>query len=253
MSAPFATQILGWKQPSKTSQQPVPNSADSTNGSSKAIAGRILQLLGVPDDSEPPVDPKTLGPRLERLVQRHLEADLMAVAPERKWVVDHKNVISDFYQYGHLRNLQSAVNRDPVLSADLGFDYLIKPDVTVGLLGAVADMDRQPFLHAAVSCKWTIRSDRVQNIRHEFLQIIKHRRGRLPHLVTVTAEPLPSRIAAIARGTGEVDAVYHIALDALQQAVSELGTKQQKNDLAECIGQGRLKPYEELAKTLATW
>ncbi|MGW0954820.1 NgoMIV family type II restriction endonuclease [Streptomyces sp. NPDC002545] len=110
-----------------------------------------------------------------------------------------------------------------------------------------------PFLHAAISCKWTIRSDRVQNIRHEFLQLIKHRRGRLPHLVTVTAEPMPSRIASIAQGTGEVDAVYHIAFDALREAVDAVGSKQQKNYLAELIGQGRLRPYEELASTLTTW
>jgi hypothetical protein len=29
-----------------------------------------------------------------------------------------------------------------------------------------------PPLHAAISCKWTIRSDRVQNIRHECLQSV---------------------------------------------------------------------------------
>ncbi|MFJ4980503.1 NgoMIV family type II restriction endonuclease [Streptomyces coeruleorubidus] len=98
-----------------------------------------------------------------------------------------------------------------------------------------------------------MRSDRVQNIRHEFLHMIRHRHGRLPHLVTVTAEPMPSRIAAIARGTGEVDAVYHIALDALQTAVREAGSSQQKDDLSECIRQGRLRPYEELASTLTTW
>ena len=73
-----------------------------------------------------------------------------------------------------------------------------------------------------MSCKWTIRSDRVQNIRHECLQMIRHRRGRQPHLVTVTAEPLPTRLASIARGTGEVDAVYHIAYDAMAASVAGL-------------------------------
>ncbi|MFF6951861.1 NgoMIV family type II restriction endonuclease [Streptomyces iakyrus] len=48
----------------------------------------------------------------------------------------------------------------------------------------------------------------------------------LPHPVAGTAEPMPSRMAAIARGPGEVDAVYHI---------------------------GRLRPYGELASTLTTW
>ena len=49
---------------------------------------------------------------------------------------------------------------------------------------------------------------------------VRHRRGRQPHLVTVTAEPLPTRLASIARGTGEVDAVYHIAFDALAASVT---------------------------------
>ncbi|MEU0388566.1 NgoMIV family type II restriction endonuclease [Streptomyces chartreusis] len=54
----------------------------------------------------------------------------------------------------------------------------------------------------------------------------------------MSAEPMPSRSAAIATGTGEVDAVYH---------------GQQKDDLSEYIRQGRLRPYEELASTLTTW
>jgi hypothetical protein len=167
--------------------------------------------------------------------------------------VCHKKVIADFSQYAHLGNLKKVVGKNPVLSADLGLDYLIRPDVTVGVTQDSLPADSRPFLHAAISCKWTIRSDRVQNIRHEFLQMIRHRRGRLPHLIAVTAEPMPSRIAAIARGTGEVDAVYHIALDALQSAVEDAGSAQQKNDLSECIRQGRLRPYDELASTLATW
>jgi hypothetical protein len=64
---------------------------------------------------------------------------------------------------------------------------------------------------------------------------------------------MPSRIAAIARGTGEVDPAYHISFDALREVVREAGSAQQKNDPAELIGQGRLRPYEELATTLSTW
>jgi hypothetical protein len=109
-----------------------------------------------------------------------------------------------------------------------------------------------PPLHAAISCKWTIRSDRVQNIRHECLQMIRHRRGRQPHLVTVTAEPLPSRIASIARGTGEVDAVYHVAYDALATSVAKNANADQKDAWTECVGQRRLLSYEALAEILAS-
>ncbi|MGY1582827.1 NgoMIV family type II restriction endonuclease [Streptomyces sp. MN13] len=251
MSAPFATQLLGWKK-LKSSGKTAPNSADSSSNPSKAIAGGILHYLGVAPNEILPGTPKALGTALERLVQQDLEKSLPDIDSSRSWQVDRKKVIADFSQYRHLDNLKKAVDKNPVLSADLGIDYLIKPDVTVGVDHGPGE-EITSFLHAAVSCKWTIRSDRVQNVRHEFLQMIRHRRGRLPHLVTVTAEPLPSRIAAIARGTGEVDAVYHIAFDELKQAVEDVSSKQQKADLAECIGQGRLRPYEELARTLATW
>ncbi|MGV4885102.1 NgoMIV family type II restriction endonuclease [Streptomyces viridosporus] len=252
MSAPFATQLLGWKKLKKSGNL-VPNSADSDSNTSKALAGSILNSLGVTADMLLPDTPENLGPALERAVSIDLADSLPKADPSRLWHVDHRKVISDFSQYSHLRRVADAVKANPTLRTDLGVDYLIQPDVTVGISQKLTAEDLKPFLHAAVSCKWTIRSDRVQNIRHEFLQMIRHRRGRLPHLVTVTAEPMPSRIAAIARGTGEVDAVYHIAFDALREAVAAVGGRQQQEDLAECIDQGRLRPYEELASTLATW
>jgi hypothetical protein len=250
MSAPFAAELLGWK--TLDSGALAPNSADSSSTPSKALAAKILDYLDVAPGIILPETPSSPGPQLEEKTRQHLSATLPAARPSRSWHVDRKKVIADFSQYSHLRKLQRAVDKNPVLSADLGFDYLISPDVTVAA-SVSGSTDTELFLHAVVSCKWTIRSDRVQNIRHEFLQMIRHRRGRLPHLVAVTAEPMPSRIAAIARGTGEVDAVYHIAFDALRDAVKTVGSMQQKNALAEIIDQGRLRSYADLADTLATW
>jgi len=65
----------------------------------------------------------------------------------------------------------------------------------------------------------------------------RHRRGRQPHIVTVTAEPLPSRLAAITRGTGEVDTVYHVAFEELVNATEAAGTDEQKTVLTELITQ----------------
>lgn len=252
MSITIAAQLLGWKR-LKDSGHLVPNSADSNSTPSKALAEQILDVLGVKSRTVLSSTPLDLGPALELAVVADLTAALPQTGSARTWHIDHKKVVSDFSQYSHLRKVAKAVRENPALRADLGQDYLIKPDVTVGTKRTADSTDPAPFLHAAVSCKWTIRSDRVQNVRHEFLQMIRHRRGRLPHLVVVTAEPMPSRIAAIARGTGEVDAVYHIAFEALRKAVSAVGSSQQKEDLEECISQGRLRPYEELAPTLATW
>jgi hypothetical protein len=83
--------------------------------------------------------------------------------------------------------------------------------------------------------------------------MIRHRRGRQPHLVTVTAEPLPTRLASIARGTGEVDAVYHIAFDALDASVTENANAEQQDAWREVVGQRRLLSYELLLDTLASW
>jgi NgoMIV restriction enzyme len=83
--------------------------------------------------------------------------------------------------------------------------------------------------------------------------MIRHRRGRQPHLVTVTAEPLPTRLASIARGTGEVDAVYHIAYDALAASVARNANPEQADAWHEVTGQRRVLSYELLTDTLASW
>jgi hypothetical protein len=204
-------------------------------------------VQGVP--SAVPADP---GVPLEQYVREHLAAALPQIDARRGWEVARGRIITDFVQYAHLAEVDVLVRQSPELRVTIGRDYLIKPDVTVGIAGETA-LDRHPFLHAAISCKWTIRSDRVQNIRHECNQMIRHRRGRQPHLVTVTAEPLPSRLASIARGTGEVDAVYHIAFTALAAAVDEYGSGEQVAAWNECVGQGRLLDYADLAQTIARW
>jgi hypothetical protein len=171
-------------------------------------------------------------------------------------VMEEPHVITDFLQYEHLKRVDEIARRSPELRVTLGTDYLIRPDVVVSLPGRTSD--GLPFLHAVVSCKWTIRSDRVQNIRHEYNQLIRHRRERLPHLMTVTAEPLPTRLASIARGTGEVDATYHIAFEAMVRSISRLKLlgnlpPDQGDAWDEVVGLGRVRPYSELAETIARW
>jgi NgoMIV restriction enzyme len=257
MTAPFARALLGWKASTKNKLgwPLVPNFADVDNPESMRIAAGVLDQLAVPPDvvSDVPKDP---GVPLELAVRDHLAAVLpglrAGLPPGRVWIVACGQVITKFDQYAHLSEVYELVRAHPELRITIGTDYLIKPDVTVGL-GDVATASWLPPLHAAISCKWTIRSDRVQNIRHECLQMIRHRRGRQPHLVTVTAEPLPSRLASIARGTGEVDAVYHVAFDAMATSVAKNANADQKDAWTEVTGQRRLLSYETLAETLASW
>ncbi len=193
--------------------------------------------------------------------------------------------ISNFEQYEHLRKLRELIQADPQLAAALGSDYLITPDVVVlrtpesdeainnkstivdevsARLSPLRARNRCPktklvkgkavshdtlILHASVSCKWTLRSDRAQNARSEALNLIRNRKGRVPHIVAVTAEPLPSRIASLALGTSDLDCVYHIALVELLRAVeSQAGgsASDQFVDLNTLVAGKRLRDISDL-------
>lgn len=253
VTASFAAELVGWKKSTKNKLgwSLVPNSADVDNAESLRLAAGVLDALGVPSDVPSDVPASPGGP-LEQYVQADLAIELPRLDPDRHWQVEAGGLVTEFAQYAHLKTVDSLVQANPELRVTIGRDYLIRPDVTVGLLDLDV-MGSPPFLHAAVSCKWTIRSDRVQNIRHEYSQLVRHRRGRQPHLVAVTAEPLPSRLASIARGTGEVDAVYHIAFDQLADAVERTANDDQKAAWDECVGQRRILPYRALPQTLARW
>ena len=253
MTAPFASALLGWKPSSKNKLgwPLVPNFADVDNAESIRISAGVLDALAVEHEVNPAV-PLAPGGPLEQAVCDDLGGELARRHADREWLVNRGTVISRFDQYAHLSEVDALVRANPELRITLGMDYLIRPDVTVGL-GHVVTASGLPPLHAAISCKWTIRSDRVQNIRHECLQMIRHRRGRQPHLVTVTAEPLPSRLASIARGTGEVDAVYHIAFDAMATSVAANANPEQVDAWREVTGQRRVLSYQFLTATLAAW
>jgi NgoMIV restriction enzyme len=235
---PFLQDILGLRNG-------VPNNADIDSETSRAIAAEMLRILHVERVALPK---EAAGTALEVGVTGYLAEALPARSPDRIWQVERRKLITDFRQYEHLARLDTIVREHPTLRSEIGLDYLIKPDVTIGI---VVDGDSVPILHAAISCKWTIRSDRVQNIRHEGVILTRSRRGRQPHVVTVTAEPLPSRLAAIARGTGEVDAVYHVAMDELVRATDAVGTAEQRMVIDELITQNRLASFETLVEVLA--
>ncbi|MFV2195676.1 NgoMIV family type II restriction endonuclease [Nocardiopsis sp. LOL_012] len=250
MTSVFAKDLLGWRKPSGKGKY-VPNCADSHSAESIKISEGMLLSLGL-DPSRgngPPLNP---GPVLESSVRDDIEKYLLREASWNNWEVACGGLVTDFSQYSHLKRVDELVRDSPELRIAIGQDYLIRPDVTVGVAGSDGS-DKSYFLHAAISCKWTIRSDRVQNIRHEFNQMIRHCRGRQPHLVSVTAEPLSSRLAAIARGTGEVDAVYHVAFDALRESVDGCANPAQKEAWHECVEQGRLLSYVDLPGALARW
>ncbi len=106
-------------------------------------------------------------------------------------------------------------------------------------------------MHASISTKWTLRSDRAQNARSEALNLIRNRKGRTPHIVVVTAEPTPSRLSSIALGTGDIDCVYHFALPELSAAVDQSGNDEAINMLHIMIQGKRLKDIGDLPLDLS--
>jgi len=86
-----------------------------------------------------------------------------------------------------------------------------------------------------------VRSDRSQNSRTEALNLIRNRKGSLPHVAAVTAEPLPTRLASLALGTGDLDCVYHFALDELQDAILTIENEDQMDMLRTLVDGRRLR------------
>ena len=159
------------------------------------------------------------------------------------------------------------------LEAALGNDYLVAPDVVIyrslyedseinagqyivnNEIGRMADIRKanggKPLLHASVSVKYTMRSDRAQNSRTEALNLIRNRKGHLPHIVVVTAEPMPNRLASLALGTGDIDCMYHFALYELVRAVKEVGSEDAVEMLKTLVQGKRLKDISDLPLDLA--
>lgn len=148
------------------------------------------------------------------------------------------------------------VSRNPVTDNELNqFDEVVSQtdsDIASRSPLRVANYENpKNILHGSVSCKWSIRSDRAQNTRTEALNLIRNRKGRLPHIVAVTAEPMPTRLAALALGTGDLDCVYHFALPELWQTVVELENEDQLDMLNVLIDGNRLRDISDLPLDLA--
>jgi NgoMIV restriction enzyme len=223
---------------------PVYSNADKHSEVSVDLGARMAARLPEPG-ALPTMKGQQLGNAFERAVRSFLEPAL-ALFPaftSKEMRVEPGRVISNFAQFAHLAEIQAVIKENPELEATLGGDYLVDPDLVVSwnpledadLRPALDGSSREtlspvrsnslgaglPILHAIVSCKWTIRSDRVQNTRTEALNLVRNRKGRTPHIVAVTMEPDPQRLSAIAIGTGDIDCVYHGALDELREAATE--------------------------------
>ena len=253
--------------------------ADKDSRSSVAIARGMADLLRAETLGER-LAGQTAGSQFESACAAFVQDTFLKLGHLRPGAWDVRQVsgrnrleIAKYAQYAHLVALDRAAKSDPELAAALGSDYTITPDIVVvrstvedAAINAAACLVNDsvttlaslrqhngglPLLHASISCKWTIRSDRAQNARSEALNLVRNRKGRLPHVMVVTAEPLPSRLASIALGTGDIDCVYHFALYELQATVAALGMSDAADMLAVMVDGKRLKDISDLPLDLA--
>lgn len=252
----------------------IPTNADKANRASIAIAKGIIGKIGKHSGSERMAG-QSSGNQFEEICAEYISSTFNALGHLRpgKWTVS-KGVgggrmgIARFEQYSHLDALAELASKTPELAAALGSDYLIKPDVVVyrepepdetfndprpivsekeaRYTGLRAKNNSMPILHASISCKWTLRSDRAQNARSEGLNLVRNRKGRLPHITVITGEPTPSRISSIALGTGDIDHVYHFALHELLDTVRDLGMSDAEDLLNTMILGKRLRDISDL-------
>lgn len=257
----------------------VPSNADKDSKTSVSIARGIAELLQAETIGERMAG-QTSGSQFEGVCASFVKDTFLKLGHLRPGTWDVHQVggrnrleIARYEQYAHLIALDRAAKNDAELAAALGSDYTITPDIVVAReteedikinepvflvdenVTTLASLRKSnggsPLLHASISCKWTIRSDRAQNARSEALNLVRNRKGRLPHVVVVTAEPTPSRLASIALGTGDIDCVYHFALYELQETVKSLGMSDAEEMLAIMVNGKRLKDISDLPLDLA--
>jgi len=253
----------------------IPSNADKHSKASVRIAIGIIERLG-PETKGARLAGQMAGSQFEEICSQYLKETFPHLKHIRpgKWEITKcgggigRMGIAEFDQYEHLAALELAAKNNPQLAAALGSDYLIKPDVVIirypekdhvinareqlvdegnARLTSIREINnKRPILHASISCKWTLRSDRAQNARSEGLNLVRNRKGRLPHIAVVTGEPTPNRIASIALGTGDIDCVYHFALPELLDTVRTLNYADSEEMLYTMIDGKRLRDIADL-------
>lgn len=223
---------------------PVFTNADSHNSTSVVLCAGVADRLNIP---RTPISSQgsTLGNLFEDTTLAFVTdaVQLFSHLHQRTLLVARRHAISEYAQFAHLATVQRRVKGDPELEAALGGDYLVNPDILVGfepvlepaldqggagLTSNVATYtplrarnSHLPLLHGSISCKWTMRRDRAQNTRLEALNLVRNRKGRLPHIAAVTMECDPEILTSLCLGTGDIDCVYHGALHELLATAQE--------------------------------
>jgi NgoMIV restriction enzyme. len=283
-------EILTYSPFRKYNTQHVCSIADTGQKQSVLIANLLAEKISNRVDSSLVLRPKkkdgqTLGNEFEEACTLYLKNTFLKLGKLRpgNWSIDKINsrsqtVLGTYEQYSHLAELGRLASKHKELRNFLGDGYTVAPDVVISRLPESDETINQdmeivgdstclkaalrasnhaqadqpaPILHASISCKFTMRSDRAQNTRTEALNLIRARKGQSPHIVSLTSEPTASRIASLALGTGDLDCVYHFALYELRETLVELEYENGLELLDSMVEGKRLKDISDLPLDLA--
>ncbi|MCU0443266.1 MAG: hypothetical protein MUE85_00010 [Microscillaceae bacterium] len=173
-------------------QDGVPSNADKHSQLSVALAKGIADNIAIEATSDK-TSGQTSGKSFEKLTADFINQSFALLNHLRSGDYElfiGKSIV-EFEQYEHLATLTEALKTNRELKATLG-EYLINPDIVIGRKPiadtiinqfqliiedeAIAKLSplrytnsKKLILHASISCKWTIRSDRSQNARTEGL------------------------------------------------------------------------------------
>ena len=248
-----------------------PSIADTSSKLSRSLACSIIDAFGYHVGTDE-IKGQTAGSKFEIAVRDFVQSAMEVLVHLRPadWLYSVHSDISEFVQYRHLATLKELIQKNKDVHTALG-DYVVKPDVLVARRPVTDEMINQhnevvsqkdiasltplrqmnhqiptPILHASISCKLTLRSDRSQNARTEGLNLIRNRKGHTPHIVVVTAEPMPTRIASLALGTGDIDCVYHFGLNELMQVAKDSENEAVQDSLDTMVEGDRLRDIADL-------
>lgn len=280
MPASFARELCGFRSTNGN-----PNTSDNNDQGSVRLGRALFEVLEVPLTQ---VDPGNSGEQLEEAVARDIDGRRPDLSVHRS------RAASSFEQYSHLAVFATFTRavRDTTIEAGqllalvdalpasptrtrlkavarkIDRQTLAQQGAIETLLGEVAEesllridvtvADGEPprgRLEVALSSKWSLRTDRAQDCVSQGSKLVAQRRGRMPHFAVVTMEPRPAMLRILADGSGAIDCVYHLDLEALRLAIrlaAPAGATARSwspwATLDRLIAQRRVRDYDDLLR-----
>ncbi|MGH9653630.1 MAG: NgoMIV family type II restriction endonuclease [Candidatus Acidiferrales bacterium] len=239
--------ITGREIPKKGIPNQFPSNADGDSATSVAIAQSIFDQIQERAKSRSCLARGTSGDKFEQITRSFMETSFSRL----KTLSWRKRDLK-------AQDAEIAVLPGDVIAPDVFVVREREPDevidrkqLLVNERGALCSgvrkrQNKLRIVHASISCKWTLGSD-----RSEALSLIRSGNGGVPYAAVVTGEPLPSRLASLALGSGDIDCVYHFALPELLSSVKRRRIEDSVFLMKMMVEGERLKDITDLPLDLA--